>query len=319
MSSACHSAWHAVGAPLLLRSYCCYCISSVCPTWQKPNLLKPETWKCQNADSRRLLSPIHPERVTHLKPGSIALQSLHHSAWETEPLWSQWLEHHWTWIVVAVQSPSRVRVFVIPWSTACQASLYFTISQSLLKLISIMSAMSFNHLILCHPLLLLPSIFPASRSFPVTHFFASGDQSIGASALASVLPVNIQSWFPLGSSCSPRDSQKSSPAPQFETINFSELSLLYGPTLTSIHNYWKNHSFDYTGKVMSLLLNMLSRFIIVFLPSSKHLLISWLQSPSAVILESQKIKSHCFHFFPFYLPWSKGTKCHDLSFLNVEF
>ena len=75
----------------------------------------------------------------------------------------------------------------------------------------------------------------------------------------------------------------------------------------------------FVGKVMSLLFNMLSRFVIAFLPRSKCLLISWLQSPSAVILESQKIVSHCFHCFTISLPWSDGTRCHDLSFLNVEF
>ena len=72
------------------------------------------------------------------------------------------------------------------------------------------------------------------------------------------------------------------------------LSFLYGPTLTSIHDHWKNHSLDYlglVGKVISLLFNMLSRFVIPFLPRSKRLLISWLQSPSAVILEPKKIKA----------------------------
>ena len=73
------------------------------------------------------------------------------------------------------------------------------------------------------------------------------------------------------------------------------------------------------SKVMSLLFNMLSRFVITVLSRSKCLLISWLQSPFTVILESKKMKSHCFHFFPFDLPWSYGTRCHDLSFLNVEF
>ena len=73
------------------------------------------------------------------------------------------------------------------------------------------------------------------------------------------------------------------------------------------------------GKVMSLLFNTLSWLVIAFLPWSKHLLISWLQSPSAVILEPPQNKvSHCFHCFPIYLPWSDGTGCHDLSFLNVE-
>ena len=73
----------------------------------------------------------------------------------------------------------------------------------------------------------------------------------------------------------------------------------------------------FVGKVMSLLFNMLSRLIITFLPRSKHLLISWLQSPSAVILKKIKV-SHCFHCLPIYFPWGDGTRCHDLSFLNVE-
>ena len=82
--------------------------------------------------------------------------------------------------------------------------------------------------------------------------------------------------------------------PQFKRINSSGLSFLYSPTLTSIHDYWKNHIFDYTylsWQVTSLLFNMLSRLVIAFLPRSKHLLISRLQSPSAVILEPPKIKS----------------------------
>ena len=74
----------------------------------------------------------------------------------------------------------------------------------------------------------------------------------------------------------------------------------------------------FVSKIISLLFNMLSRFVIAFLPRSKCLLISWLQSPSAVILEPKKIKSVCFHCFPIYLPWSDGTRCHDLRFLNVE-
>ena len=73
------------------------------------------------------------------------------------------------------------------------------------------------------------------------------------------------------------------------------------------------------GKVMSLLFNMLSRLVIAFLPKSKCLLISWLQSLSAVILEPKKIVCHCFHSFPIYMPWSGGTGCHDLHFLSVEF
>ena len=90
------------------------------------------------------------------------------------------------------------------------------------------------------------------------------------------------------------DSLESSQTPQFKSIRSLVLCLLYGPTLTFIHDYWKKHTFDYTDlccKVMSLLFNMLSQLVITFLPSSKRLLISWLQSPSAVILEPPKIKS----------------------------
>ena len=75
----------------------------------------------------------------------------------------------------------------------------------------------------------------------------------------------------------------------------------------------------FLGKVIFLLFNMLSRLVITFLPRSKRLLISWLQSPFAVILEPPKNKVwHCFHCFPIYLPWSDGTRCYDLRFLNVE-
>ena len=90
--------------------------------------------------------------------------------------------------------------------------------------------------------------FPESGSFPVSQFFASSGQSIGASVSASVLPRNIQHWFPLGSigssPWSPRDRQESSVTPQVKSINSSALSFLYGPSLTFIYDYWKNHSFD---------------------------------------------------------------------------
>ena len=82
-----------------------------------------------------------------------------------------------------------------------------------------------------------PESFPASGSFPTSQFFSSGDQSIGVSASASVFPMIIQR--------SPRDSQESPPALQFKSINSSALSFLHGPTLTSVHDYWKSHSFDY--------------------------------------------------------------------------
>ena len=102
-------------------------------------------------------------------------------------------------IYCLVQSLSHVRLFATPWTAACQASLTFTISQSLLKLMSIELVMPSNHLIHCHPLFLLSSIFPSIRVFSnELALITSAGQSIEASALASVLPMNIQDWFPLG-------------------------------------------------------------------------------------------------------------------------
>ena len=116
--------------------------------------------------------------------------------------------------------------------------------------------------------------FPASGTFPISHFFTSGSQSIRASAL----PMNTKDWFPLGltglTSCSPRDSQESFPPPPFENIDSLVLSLLYSPTLTSVNDYWKNHSFDCMDLCQqsdALLFNMLSTLVTVFLPRSKCL------------------------------------------------
>ena len=120
-------------------------------------------------------------------------------------------------------------------------------SWSLLKFMAFESVMPSNRLILCHPFYSCLQSFPASGSFPMSQFLASGGQNIGASASASVLPMNIQGWFPVGLTgliCCLRDSQKSSPTPQFENTSSLELSLLYGPTLTSVYDYWKNHGFD---------------------------------------------------------------------------
>ena len=152
---------------------------------------------------------------------------------------------------------------------------------------SIELVMPSNHLILCRPLLLQPSIFPSIRVFSLEPHFTSGGQSIGVSASTSVFPMKTQDWSPLeciGSSWSQRDSQESSPTPQFKSINSSALSFLYSPT----HPYMTTGKTialtrrTFVGKVMSLLFNMLSRLVITFLPRS--LLIPWLQSPSAAIL-----------------------------------
>ena len=98
----------------------------------------------------------------------------------------------------SVQPLSHVRLFATPWTAARQASLSITNPWNLLKLMSTALVMPSNHLIICCPLLLLPSIFPSIRVFPTSQFFASGGQSIGVSASASVLPLNIQDWSPVG-------------------------------------------------------------------------------------------------------------------------
>ena len=140
--------------------------------------------------------------------------------------------------------------------------------------------------------------------------------------VAKVLEFQLQhqslQWTPrtdlwdglVGSPCNPRDSQESPPIPQFKSINSSVLSFLYiqfsHPSMTTGKTIALTR-WTFVGKVMSLLFNVLSRLVITFLPRSKCLLITWLQSPSAVILEPRKIVSNSFHCFPIYLPWSDGT------------
>ena len=142
--------------------------------------------------------------------------------------------------VSSVQSLNRVKLFATPWTAACQTSLSITNSEGLFKLMSIKSVMLCNHLILCHPFSSHLQSFPASGSFLMSQFFSSGGQSIGASALPSVLPKSIQGWFPLRWTSLiswARDFQESPLGPQFESISSSVLCLLYGPALTSVHNY----------------------------------------------------------------------------------
>ena len=178
--------------------------------------------------------------------------------------------------------------------------------------------------------LLLPSwlqTFPASGSFLMSWLFASGGQRTGASASALVLPMNIQDWFPLGldwldllavqetlKNLLQHHSSKASilQCSAFFMVQLSHPYMTTGKTIALTR--W-----TFVGKVMSLFFNMLSRFVIPFLPRSNWLLISWLQSPSALILEPKKIVCHCFHCFPIYLSWSDGTGSLDLCFFNVEF
>ena len=176
------------------------------------------------------------------------------------------------------------------------------------------------------PLLLLPSIFPSIKLF--------SDQS--------VLPIRWPKYWSFSFSISPSNEYSG-----LISFRMDWLDLLAVPgTLKSLLQHhsskgsilWCSAFFivqlshpytttgktiavtrwTFVGKVVSLLFNMLFRLVIAFLPRRKHLLISWLQSPSAVILEPPKIVWHCFYCFPIYFPWGDGTRCHDLSFLNVE-
>ena len=191
------------------------------------------------------------------------------------------------------------------------------------QLLSIELVMPPNPLILCHPLLFLPSIFPSIRVFSnesVLHIrwpkYWSFSFSISASNEYSGLISFRIDWLDI---LAVQGTLKS-----LLQHHSSKASVLWRSTLFIVqlsHPYMTTGKtialtrWNLAGKVMSLLFNML----LAFLSRSKCLLISWLQSPSAVILEPAKIKScHCFHCFLIYLPWSDGTGCHDLSFLNVD-
>ena len=148
---------------------------------------------------------------------------------------------------VAVQSLSCVWLFATPWTTAHQGPLSSTIS----RICSNSCPLSWWYYLTISssddPISCCPQSFLISGSFPMSRLLSSSGQSIGASV--SVLPMNMQGWFPLGwlvwSPCCPRASQESSQVPQFKRINSLVLRLLYGPNLSSVHDYWKNHSFDY--------------------------------------------------------------------------
>ena len=232
-----------------------------------------------------------------------------------------WMKHS------SVQSLSHVRFFVTPWTAARQASLSITNSWSPPKPMSIVSVMPFNHLILCHPLLLPPLIFLSIRVF----------------SNESALHIRWPKYWNLGFNISP--SKEHSGLISFR-MDWLDLLAVSQGTLKSLLQHHSSkasilqHSAffivqlshpcmttgktialtrrTFVGKIMSLLFNMLSRLVITFLPRSKCLFSSWLQSPSAVILEPSKIVCHCFHCFSIYLPWGDETRCYDLSFLNVE-
>ena len=200
---------------------------------------------------------------------------------------------------VQFSSDSRVQFFADPWTTTCQASLSITSSWSLLKLMSFKLVMPSNHLILCHPLLFLPSIFPSIRVFSnesVLHIrwpkYWSFSFSISPSSDYSGLISFRIDWLDL---LAVQGTLKSLPQHHSSKASILQCSAFF--TVQLSHPYMTTGKiialtrWTFVGKVMSLLFNMLSRLVITFLPRSKCLLISWLRSPSAVILEPKKIKS----------------------------
>ena len=212
----------------------------------------------------------------------------------------------WSSQFSSVQLPSCVRLFATPWTAARQASLSITISRGLLKLTSIESVMPSTHLILCRPLLFLPSIFSSIRGFSNESVLCirwpkywSFSFIISPSNEYSGLISFRMDWFDLLAvqetikSLLQTHSSKASIL-QHSAFFIVQLSHPYMTTRKTIAlTRW-----TFVGKGMSLLFNMLSRF----LPRSKHLLISWLQSPLAVILDLKKIVCHCFHCLSIYLP-----------------
>ena len=189
------------------------------------------------------------------------------------------------------------------------------------------SLIPFNHLILCHPLLLLPSIFRSIRVFSnesVLHIkwpeYWSFSFSISPfNEYSRLISFRIERPGLLAGqgtvkSLFQHHSSKASilHCSAFFMVQFSHPYMTTGKTI--VLTKW-----IFLGKLMSLFFNMLSSLVIALLPRSKHLLISWLQSPSAVILEPKKISLSLFPLFPHHLPWSDGIRCHDLSILNVEF
>ena len=219
----------------------------------------------------------------------------------------------------SVQLLSHVRLFVTPWTAECQASLSITNSQSLPKLMPIESVMPSNHLILCHPLLLLPSVLPSMRVFSSESFLrirrpkcCSFSFSISPSNEYSGLISFRIDWIDLlaiQGTCKSLVQHRSSKASIWHTAFFivqvSHPCMTTGKTIALTR--W-----TFVGKVMSLLFNMLSRLVMAFLSRSMHLLISWLQLPSTVILEPKKMNSitvstfspSICHEWWDWIPWS---------------
>ena len=229
--------------------------------------------------------------------------------------------------IVFVQSLSHVRLFATPWTAACQASLSFSISRSLLKLTSIESVRPSNHFALCHPLFLLRSVFPIIRVFSNELSllmrwlkYWSVSFTISPSNEYSGLISFSTDWLDLLAnqgtlkSLLQHHSSKASihRSSTFFMVQLSNRYMTTGKTIAL--TIW-----TFVGRVIYLLFNTQSKFVIAFLPRSKHLLISWLPSQSSVSGAQENKIFHCFHCFSIYMSWNDGNGCHDLSFLNAEF
>ena len=194
------------------------------------------------------------------------------------------------------------------WTAAHQASLLFAISWSLLKLMSIELVMPSNHLVLCHPLLFLPSIFPSIRVFsneltPPIRWPNYWSLSISPSNEYSGVFSFGMDWLDLlaiQGTVKNLLQYRSSKASVLQCSAFFMVHLSHPYMTTKKTIAFTTRTF--VGKVAFLLFTTQSVFVIAFLPRSKHLLISWLQSPSVMIFEPNKIKCHCLHSFPIYLP-----------------
>ena len=197
-------------------------------------------------------------------------------------------------VVQSVQLLSRDQLFATPWTTACQASLSITKSQSLLKLMSIESVMPSNHLILFPRIMVFSSKSVLHIRWP--KYWSSSFRISPSNEYSGLISFRMD-WLDL---LAVQETLKSLLQHHSSKASILGCSAFFIVQLS--HPYMTLTRQNIVGK-LSLLFNMLSRSVTTFLPKNKHLLISWLQSPSAVILEPKKIKiCHCFHYFPIYLP-----------------
>ena len=195
-----------------------------------------------------------------------------------------------------------------PMDCSMSGFLSLTMPRNLPKFMSIESVIPSSYLILWYPLLFLPSIFPSIKTLSMSRLFASDDQNTGASASASVLPTSIEGLLPLRLTGLISLLSKglsgvfsNTIGINIEGINSLALCLLYGPVLTAMCDHWEDHILDYTDlyKKSNVSAFQHTKFVIAFLPRSSCLLISWLQSPSAVISEPRERNPSLLLLFPF--------------------